>query len=170
MEQLYKEGKFIFEKGIPKLIFSRASIKAEVMFKRSIQDVVGVISSYDFEKLENKDYYYLYNKKLGKINPKDIKESLNKIFSGDLNEVLDKEHLTLGVLNDEVENTIFWDVLNDVIIVKGKDNIKLLCIELEWMGYSKYGLEFHNEETRINFIMNQHNPSTIIKKIKNFNK
>jgi len=88
----------------------------------------------------------------------------NTFFSN----VLDKEHFTLGVLNDTVENTIFWDVLNDIIVVKGKDNLKQLWIELEWMGYAKYGLDYKGER-KVNFILNQKNPSRVLDKVKRMN-
>lgn len=168
MEQLYKEGKIIIEDGLPKIDFIKGSFKTEIMFKKSIQNVVGVISCYDVEKLRDRDYYYLYNKDLGKVNPIEVRDDLNKIFEGDISNVLDKEHFTLGVLNDTVENTIFWDVLNDIIVVKGKDNLKQLWIELEWMGYAKYGLDYKGER-KVNFILNQKNPSRVLDKVKRMN-
>jgi len=149
MEQLYKEGKFINNNGKIKLEFDRekTNIRTEIMFKKSLSNVIDFISCYDFNKIKDIDYYYLYNKKIGKIKEEDIEKNflLNPITNND--------------------NTVFWDVLNNIIFVKGKDNLKLLCIELEWLGYAKYGLKFSDEKRKINFIMNQKNPSLIIKKI-----
>ena len=166
MEQLYKEGKFIFEDGITKLQFDRSSVKCEFKFNRSVEKVLGLIGWYDFNKLEGADYYYLYNKEFNNNSIDEIENSLNKMLSNDFSEVIDSEHFSLAGNSYSINNTVFWDVLNDIILVKGKENLKLLCIELEWMGYAQYGMKLHTDKRKNDFIFNQQNPSTIIQKVK----
>ena len=165
MEQLYKEGKFIIEDGITKLQLDRANVKCEFKFNRSVEKIMGLIAWYDFNKLEDTDYYYLYNKEYNK-DLTNIEESLKKVLSNDFSEVIDSEHFSLAGNSYSINNTVFWDVLNDIILVKGKENLKLLCIELEWMGYAQYGMRFNNDKRKNDFIFNQQNPSNIVQKVK----
>lgn len=151
MEQAFRRGRIIEKDGKKEMYFEPSSTATNIAFNESLEKVVSVISCYDFNKIKNKDYYYIY-KSLehgGQINPKEIEETLESTFD----------------FFEEDENTIFWDILNNIVVVKGKEELKQLCIELEWLGYKKYGMKFYDEERRVGFCLS-HEKVPIIKKVK----
>ena len=150
MKNLFKEGCFVEgDKGnkVFRIAWSGDEF-ADSKFMESRFDISSLILSYDFEKIDDTPYYCIY-RKFGKDNDNSfntIKESIIKILSGNREDIVNRETATLGMPNEDFyEHTVFWDVINDFIVVKGKDNLKQMCIELLMIGYERLGIKRSDE-------------------------
>ncbi len=95
---------------------------------------------------------------------------LNRLASGNVSEVVNQEEFFLDAkLKKElaIEETIFWDVLNNYAIIFGKENLAKFVSNLEYMWWSRGGLMPAEE---IKKVLNQREDiplKTKIKRLKN---
>lgn len=149
MKHLFKEGKFVEEEGKKRLEIQGTDEQADKLFAKSAFYMTSLVSLYDFKKLEGTDYYYIY-KEYGftgskRQDSKEVAKSLKKILEGNNEDVVNYENLTLGCQYEDIENDIFWDVQNNLIFVKGKENLKNMCVELTMAGYERLGVKRSEE-------------------------
>lgn len=165
MKHLFKEGYFKELDGKKILEMESTDEGANIYFDQSLYEISSTLGMYDFEKLGNTEYYYVY-KKYGKENKIDrnvVEASLEKILNGNLNDVVNRD-TTLGMSDKLIENDIFWDVNNNIIFVKGKENLRQICVDLAWVGYERLGLKNRTSELEEELILSQDIP--LIKKLK----
>ncbi|MBR1416676.1 MAG: hypothetical protein IJ572_02540 [Bacilli bacterium] len=138
MELLIKEGKIIDTNDEPKLFFNITREDIEEKFIYSKDRVLSFIDGYEVEKYPNDtnlDIYYLY---YFIDNPSKVKEEVDSLLS-----------------NSKVDfhnNSIFWDVLNNFIIVIGKENLKALLYELEISRWKMIDFNKMSEENKKTYI------------------
>jgi hypothetical protein len=155
MQHLFKEGKFKEQDGKITLDILGIDQQADKLFYKSAFYITGVISFFDYKKLEGTDYYYIYKEygvnEHSRQDSKEVENSLKKILNGNNEDVLNYQNLTLGCGYDDIENDIFWDVNNNIIFVKGEKNLKLMCTELLMAGYERLGIK-RSKEIDANYI------------------
>lgn len=143
MKFLFREGNIKNIDGNDILVFDGDhDYYAEVCYHESFHNISSSLGLYDYDKLDGTDYYYIY-KNRGRENVIDSNEllnSLNKILSGNLSEVVNWESLSLSLPKDKDKDDIYWDVINDVLIVRGEENLKLICKELLMNSYARFGV------------------------------
>ena len=102
--------------------------------------ILDAIDRLDIQKLEGTDYYFIYQKE-GELkkDPNDIEGTLKRIIYQNSQGVHIIGETTLGLsmrpatndyfqgINAIAENDIFWDVNNDIVIVRGKDPLQHIC-------------------------------------------
>ena len=78
MEQAYRRGRIIDKNGKKELYFEPSNTANIMAFNKSLEQVVSIISCYDFKKIKNTDCYYIYKttESGGKIDPKEIEENI----------------------------------------------------------------------------------------------
>ena len=159
MKHLLKEGNFKEVNGKKVLEFYSTDAAADIHFDKSLYEISGTIGMYDFGKLTDTEYYYIFKKygKEGKIDCDIVETSLRKILQGNLDDVVNRD-TSLGIPDKSVENHIFWDVNNNIIIAKGKENLRLMCLELVWIGYEKLGIKNRTVELEQELILSQNIP------------
>ena len=108
--------------------------------------VLCAIDRLDIRKLGSTDYYFIYiSEGESQRNPEDISGTLERIINHNWKDInIEGEQITLGIssrpatndyfqgTNAIAENDIFWDVNNDVVIVKGQDALKTVCMMLAY--------------------------------------
>jgi len=132
MEMLLKDGlvKHVDNENI--LAFSEASEYTEDMFQHSFTNVIRLIDGYDIARSslnKEKDIFYLYS-----FHTKydDIESTLQKAMEGNKKVIKNADETNLlDSINNDNQNGIFWDVINDLIVVIGLDNLKTLLLQLE---------------------------------------
>ena len=131
MEMLLKDGLIKDNNNKKTVEFLVSDEDIESRFDRSFNKVIELIEAYDIKKrkINDKEIYYLY---FFKTNSDEIDLTLNKAISGNCNDILNinESHLLYSI-NDNNPESIFWDVLNDLIIVIGRENLKTLMLEIE---------------------------------------
>ena len=142
MKHLFKEGHFKELNGKTVLEMESQDEAANIFFEQSRYEISSTIGMYDFGKLANTEYYYIFKKygKENKIDPNVVETSLEKILHGNLDDVVNRD-TSLGIPDQLIENDIFWDVNNNIIFVKGKENLRQICMDLVWVGYERLGLK-----------------------------
>ena len=129
MEMLLKDGLVNDQSTIE---FIDSDVKIDKRFNQSFNNVIYLIDGYDIKKSKlsnDKDVYFLY---YFKINYHEVESTLNNILLGKVSDILNIEDSNiLYSINSDESNNFFWDVLNDIIIVIGKENLKVLMLELE---------------------------------------
>lgn len=165
MKHLLKEGNFKEVNGKKVLEFYSTDAAADIHFDKSLYEISGTIGMYDFGKLTDTEYYYIFKKygKEGKIDPNLVETSLEKIIHGNLDDVINRD-TSLGIPDESIENDIFWDVNNNIIFVKGKENLRQIIIDLAWVGYERLGLKNRTSELEEELVLSQDIP--LIKKLK----
>lgn len=82
------------------------------------------LEKYRIKKFGNTDYYYLYN--VFSFNKKEIldtiKTKIESFIKNDYSSVLNPD----GVVNHSKDSDVFIDVFNNIVIVRGKENVKNL--------------------------------------------
>ena len=164
MKMILKEGKFIKEEGKDKLHFEPGSTDTECLFAKSVDNVTHTFSAYEYGKLNDKEIYYLYSTLKGHVSKEEIISELDKILMGDDSNIFNVEDTTICMPLDVKINTVFWDVLNNIIIVYGKDNLKKLVFEIELSTIPEF-MRFKTEEDKINFL--EEGASPVYQKVKN---
>ena len=151
MEMLIKDGivKNSDNKKIIQFINTNSEVDKE--FKKSFYNVVDYIDGYDIKKSSintNKDVYYLYD---FNTDVNELELTMKKLSLGNFIDILniDESKIMLSLYNNNEEN-IFWDVLNNVIIIIGKDNLKFLLSELEKKRWEF--IKFNSEELKKQYI------------------
>lgn len=157
MKMVLKEGKFIKEEGKDKLHFEPGSTDTEYLFVKSVDNVTHTFSAYEYGKVNNKEVYYLYSTLKGHVSKDEIISELDKILMGDDSNIFNVEDTTICMPIEDQTNTIFWDVLNNVIIVYGKDNLKKLVFEIELSTIPAF-IKFKTEQDKINFMAEDASP------------
>lgn len=165
MKHLFKEGHFKELDGEKVLEMESTDEAANIYFEQSLYEISSTLGMYDFGKLANTEYYYIFKKygKEGKIDPNMVETSLEKILHGNLDDVVNRD-TSLGIPDESIENDIFWDVNNNIIFVKGKENLRQISIDLAWVGYERLGLKNRTSELEEELILSQDIP--LIKKLK----
>ena len=165
MKHLFKEGHYKEANGKKVLEMESTDEAANIYFEQSLYEISSTLGLYDFGKLANTEYYYIYKKygKEGKIDPNVIEISLENILYGNLDDVVNRD-ASLGIPDESIENDIFWDVNNNIIFVKGKENWRQMCMDLAWVGYERLGLKNRTQELEEELILSQDIP--LITKIK----
>ena len=71
---------------------------ANIYFDQSLYEISSTLGMYDFGKLANTEYYYIFKKygKEDKIDPNVVETSLEKILHGNLNDVVYRD-TSLGI-------------------------------------------------------------------------
>ena len=118
MKHLFKEGHFKELNGKKVLEMESQDEAANIFFEQSRYEISSTIGMYDFGKLANTEYYYIFKKygKENKIDPNVVETSLEKILHGNLDDVVNRD-TSLGIPDQLIENDIFWDVNNNIIFV-----------------------------------------------------
>lgn len=165
MKHLFKEGHFKKTNGKKVIEFESTDEAANIYFEQSLYEISSTLGMYDFGKLTNTEYYYIFKKygKEDKIDPNVVETSLEKILQGNLDDVVNRD-TSLGIPDESIENDIFWDVNNNIIFVKGKENVRQICIDLAWVGYERLGIKNRTIELEEELILSQDIP--LIKKFK----
>ena len=144
-KSIIKEGEYIERDGKLILHMYGADLSICDMFQKSLFDISGADDLYNFKKLKGTDCFYIYRKyglsDLERHNPEEVEERLKKILNGNWADVINKEDLTIGITAPSRSRTVFWDVFNNVIFVKGKDNLKRLCVDIHMAGYERLGIK-----------------------------
>ena len=86
-------------------------------------------------------------------------------MQGNLEDVVNC-NTSLVIPDKTIENDIFWDVNNNIIIVKGKENLRLMCLELAWIGYEKIGIKNRTTGLEQELILSQNIPLITRTKVK----
>ena len=107
--------------------------------------ILGAIDRLDIKRLGSTDYYFIYiSEGESQRNPEDISDTLERIINHIWNGINIQGETTLGIssrpatnnyfqgINAIAENDIFWDVNNDVVIVKGQDALRTICMMLAY--------------------------------------
>lgn len=159
MKHLFKEGHFKETNGKKVLEFESTDEATDIYFDESLYEVSSTLGLYDFGRLSNTEYYYIFKKygKEGKIDPNIVETSLRKILQGSLNDVVNR-NTSLGISDKSIENDVFWDVNNNIIFVKGKENLRQICIELAWVGYERLGFKNRTSELEKELVLSQDIP------------
>ncbi len=159
MKHLFKEGKYKDNNGRKELVLETADEAANYYFDQSLYEISSTLGMYDFEKLIDTDYYYIFKRygKEGKLDPSTVEICLKSILQGNLNDVVNRD-TSLGIPDKSIENDIFWDVNNNIIFVKGKENLKQICMDLAWVGYERLGLKNRTSELEEELILSQDIP------------
>ncbi len=165
MKHLFKEGNFKETNGKKVIEFESTDEAANIYFEQSLYEISSTLGMYDFGKLANTEYYYIFKKygKENKIDPNVVEISLEKILQGNLDDVVNRD-TSLGIPDESIENDIFWDVNNNIIFVKGKENLRQIIIDLAWVGYERLGLKNRTSELEEELVLSQDIP--LIKKLK----
>ena len=165
MKHLFKEGHFKEFNGKKVLEMESTDEAANIYFEQSLYEISSTLGMYDFGKLANTEYYYIFKKygKENKIDPNVVETSLEKIIHGNLDDVINRD-TSLGIPDESIENDIFWDVNNNIIFVKGKENLRQISIDLAWVGYERLGLKNRTSELEEELVLSQDIP--LIKKLK----
>ena len=165
MKYLFKEGHFKELNGKKVLEMESTDEAANIYFEQSLYEISSTLGMYDFGKLANTEYYYIFKKygKENKIDPNVVETSLEKILHGNLDDVVNRD-TSLGISDQLIENDIFWDVNNNIIFVKEKENLRQICMDLAWVGYERLGLKNRTSELEEELILSQDIP--LIKKLK----
>lgn len=159
MKYLFKEGSFKENDGKKVLKFESGDAAADIYFDKSIYEISSALSAYDFGKLEGTNYYYIFQKYgQSKKDPLEVEESIKKILSGDWEDIVNWETITLGIPDESIENDVFWDVNNNIIIVKGEKNLRQISIELAWIGYERLGVKNRTPELEEELILSRDIP------------
>lgn len=164
MKMILKEGKFITIDGKEMLHFEPGSTDTEDLFIKSVDRVTDIFSAYEYGKVNNKDIYYLYPTLKWCVPADEIIEELDKLLMGDDSDILNVEDTTICMPLEEEINTIFWDVINSVIIVYGKDNLKKLLFQIELSRIPEWA-KFKTEDAKVGYI--ERNSAPIYQKVKN---
>ena len=113
---------------------------AECNYRKSISTMYNSLGEYDFGNIENTEYYYMYNATgENNLNGEDVEKSVLNLLYGNWDNVINTEDLSIGNPDESKENDIFWDVNNNIIIAKGKENLYQICVDLYMYGYEKFG-------------------------------
>ena len=141
MRHFFREGRFI-QRGDRKVLqFESHDASAVLFFNESLYQISSSLGLYNFDKLEGTPYFFIYKKggTHSVVDPEEVKHGLRRILSGDLSCVVNHD-TTLGISDESIENDVFWDVNTDIVIVKGAQNLKQVCIELLMAGYERFGI------------------------------
>ena len=165
MKHLFKEGHFKELNGKKVLEIESTDEAANIYFEQSLYEISSTLGMYDFGNLANTECYYIFKKygKEDKIDPNLVETSLEKIIHGNLDDVINRD-TSLGIPDESIENDIFWDVNNNIILVKGKENLRQIIIDLAWIGYERLGLKNRTSELEEELVLSQDIP--LIKKLK----
>ena len=167
MKHLFKEGKFRDIDGNIVILFENGfDTSADEFFDKSLWEISSTLGLYDFDQFENTKYYYIYRKygkNVIKYTSEQIDTSIRKILSGDFEDVI-SDNFSLGIPDESLENDIFWDVNNDIIVVKGKENLKQMCIELVMHDYERLGIK-RNPETDQQLLNNMFDAVPMLPKV-----
>lgn len=146
MKHLFKEGNFKDVNNQKVLILENTDVTADILFFESLFLISSTIGMYDCENLEGTDYYYIFKKygKDKKMNSSEIEKSLRKILLGNFDDVVNRD-TSFGINEQEIENSIFWDVYNNIIITKGLCNLRQLSIELLMTSYERLGIKRNSD-------------------------
>ena len=157
MKMILKEGRFIKGEGKDKLHFDPSSTDVEDLFFKSVDNVTHTFSAYEYGKINNKEVYYLYSTLKGHVSREEIISELYRILNGDDRNIFNVENTTICMPQGNQINTIFWDALNNVVIVYGKDNLKKLVFEIELSTVPSF-INFKTEQDKINFMEEDASP------------
>ena len=107
--------------------------------------ILDAIDRLDIKRLGSTDYYFIYlSEGESQRNPEDISDTLERIINHIWQGINIQGETTLGIssrpttngyfqeINAVAENDIFWDVNNDVVIVKGQDALRTICMMLAY--------------------------------------
>lgn len=125
--------KHIFKEGNIKYFFPEIPHEEDKFFEASKERIINLYPLFDFDKLDNTDYYYIYKAFGGNetnLTKEEVEESIRNILNGNWDNVIDENYLTLGIPDKSLESDIFWDTENDIIIARGRRNLRLVAIEL----------------------------------------
>lgn len=166
MKLILKEGRFINVGGIEQLHFEPSNVDIEMMFSDSVDKVTHILNAYELKKWNNSDVYILYPLLKGSVPIDEIEEEIKKISLKDDSNILNAEDTTICMpVTSDNYNTIFWDVMNHVIIVFKKENLKKLLLELEKSRIPKW-INFKTNEDKNEFLEQSY--SLVYKKASTF--
>lgn len=164
MKLLFKIGKV--DKN-NKINFKSSDYGLDEAFLESTYEVISKISRYDvelYDVIDGKEIFYIYDLKSNKEN---IIRELDFIINDHVENILNSDDALIleNVYNEEFvdSDTIFWDVMNDFIIVIGKNNLKVLAEFLEklrWINYIK-----NIDDISLNKVIPESSKSRVLKKV-----
>lgn len=164
MKLLFKIGKVDKNNNIS---FKSNDYGLDESFLESSYEVISKISRYDvelYDVIDGKEIFYIYDLK---SNKEDIIRELDFIMSDHIENVINFDDALIleNIYNEEFtdKDTIFWDVINDFIIVIGKDNLKVFANFLEkmrWINYIK-----NIDDISLDKVIPEDSKSPILKKV-----
>lgn len=148
-KSLFVEAKLDHFKGKRRIdILQNQDKKLISKAKDSILRIANVITFYDFGKVEDTDYYFIF-KKFGVNNNFQDEEAVRAIterfVKGETEGVINPEGLTIGT---EKESDVFIDVVNNIIITKGENNLQDVCVDLLMHSYDYIKQEWNVDRER----------------------
>jgi len=193
MKMLFHNGKINEDSkrvGIGKIHFSTNGMDVLDSFAHSLWYISGVLGAYDIEhykKINDKDMFFFYQTM--KFSPQtyrvadkvSIVTALDAIMSDNLENVVNFEHTmikeaaegtelnaAMGIESDfktYVDETIFWDTLNNFVIIIGKDQLEKFAYALEEERHKNYLFAFPNRKIE-DFISDENMHGTVKQMIK----
>lgn len=153
MKMFFRRGKFEEESssekfdGLNSINWTPSTvIEGDTFLVDSIYEITTILGRYDifkFGTIKERDMYVIYKRTNDCATKQLITELLEKINNNQVDDITNNEDAMLyeaihkvnysANKNYEfyVEDTIFWDVFNNFIVVFGKENLKDLAIALE---------------------------------------
>lgn len=146
-KHLFVTGKINHIKGQKRLdLIPTNDEKLNQRAKDSITEIANVVTFYDISKVKNTDYYFIFKKygiNSNYLDEETVKARVESMLNGNTEIVANSEDFSHRFSD---KNTAFIDVNNNIIITKGKENIKEVCIELLMHSYD-YINQVWNVET-----------------------
>lgn len=159
MKLLLKEGNVDANDEIH---FDTSTADVEISFEESYYRVLSTLSAYEIGIID-KNIYYIYPNLKSTVAKSEIDNTLAKIISGDNRDVINNYETTIGIPTPLRTNTIFWDVLNNMIIVYGYNILEKLIYTLEVNRLTNI-IRFDSKDKERTFIENHCSP--LYKKLK----
>ena len=145
MKMLFKVGKMVNKSNQDKKIhFISADEETEIAFSDSVDRVIGIFSVYDlglYGTVNNKEIFYLYDKRTKR---QDLCREISSIIAGNDSNILNREDVLIREnvyddVYDFVDNeTIFWDTINHLIIIIGRESLMELVKQIEKSRWEKW--------------------------------
>jgi hypothetical protein len=129
-----------------------------LFFAESTYNVVNLLRDGEvchYGNINERDIYFIYDK--SKQNEGVLKKEITRIIKGDMSNVINHANVFIDTVvyqNGKNHNqsykgycneTIFWDVLNSMIIVLGSDNLEKMAYALEAEFHRKQASQFNHQ-------------------------
>ncbi len=176
VKMFFATGKFDDEKGY-RLDFSpNCSTETDGLIREAVYNVDIMLIRGEIEHIlkYGKDIFAIFDPK--KITKEDVLENVNKLIKGNMGNVINSEDVFLDAAVQNInfgettgrnfycEDTVFWDLFNQIIIVLGRDNLEKMGKYLEYLTLEKYNVI--NDEQAAG-ILEREDKSFLVKKINN---
>ncbi len=175
MRMYFLTGKIENEEGIDKVNFSsNADIMMGTLLAEATANIGILLNRGEIQHLQKMDNDIFIIHDPQKTSAKQAKNEVKNIIKGNMKNVINPENVLLDAAinkvslgsfdNSEVyeEDTVYWDVLNQLIIVLGRENLEKFCAYLEYLAWARHNVI--SDEDIIQLIERQEK-SCLIKKL-----